>query len=94
MKQRSVWAFTMARLRLAIVELIQIGRKYFTVLVKRDNKLNAKYFYAIRSLDMHVKISLVPLEREHGTIVELFIIYNFQSMVNREYGDRFSFSEN
>ena len=29
----------------------------FIALVKRNNKLNAKYFYAIRSLDMHVKAS-------------------------------------
>ena len=43
--------------RLANVNPIQIGREYFIVFVKRNNKLNAKYFYAIRSLDMHVKIS-------------------------------------
>ena len=44
----SVWAFIMASRRRAIVKPIQIV-----------SKLNAKYFYAIRSLDMHVKIIFI-----------------------------------
>ena len=32
------------------VKPIQIGREYFNVLVKRNNKLNAKYFYETRAI--------------------------------------------
>ena len=95
MSGRSVRAFTMAGRKRAIVNPIQIVREYFIVLVKRNNKLNAKYLNAIWSLNMQVKISLVPQERQHGKIVELFVLYNFQSLAHREYGDRsFSFSKN
>lgn len=80
---------------MVIVKLIQIVSENFIVVVKRNNKLSAKYFHGIRLLDMNVRISLVPQVREHGTIEELFKIYNFQSLVNHEYGDSsFSFLKN
>jgi len=39
-----------------------------------NNKLNAKYCYVIRKLDMNAKMQYVPQEKVHGTIIELLII--------------------
>ena len=74
----------------------QIGRKYFIVLVKRNNKLNA--VSECDSVIGHACQNIIGPTGERAwdnSRTIYLIIYNFQSLVNREYDDRsFSFSEN
>ena len=87
MSGRSVWAFTMASRRRAIVRPIQIGRG----LVKRNIIWKAKYFLC-DSVIGHTCQNIIGPTGESARDKKLLTIHNLQSLVNRGYSDR-SFSE-
>ena len=95
MSGRSVWAFIIASHYKAHPDRTRI----FYRTCEKKQQIECKVFLCDSVIghacpQVHIGPCVGPQEREHRTIVELLIIYNFQSLVNREYGDgSFSFSE-